>query len=44
MMLLMGVIGVVAVVLAAWDDRKRAVEAARRELERMRMMHNGPRG
>jgi len=43
MMLAMGVLAVVAIVLAAWDDRRRAVEAARRELERMRMMHQGPR-
>ena len=43
MMLFMGVLGVAAIVLAAWDDRRRAVEAARRELERMRMMHQGPR-
>ena len=44
MMLFMGVLGVVAIVLAAWDDRRRAVEAARHELERMRLLHNGPRG
>ena len=43
MTLFMGVLGVAAVVLAAWDDRKRAVQEARRELERLRMMHQGPR-
>jgi len=43
MMLAMGVLAVVAIVLAAWDDRRRAVEAARRELERLRSVQRASR-